>query len=67
MIYYLILLTTGILIDFKDLKESREKSDIVFYVIAMVICAFLGVFYFMNTNREGIAEIFVKWFRLGGL
>lgn len=67
MIYYLILLTTGILIDFKDLKESNKKSDTVFYIIAMVICAMLGVFYFINPNREGIAEIFVKMFRLGGI
>ena len=67
MIYYLILLTTGILIDFKDLKESNKKTDIVFYVIAMVICVTLGIFYFSNTNREGIAELFVKMFGLGGI
>lgn len=67
MIYYLILLATGILIDFKDLKSSNKKSDIIFYVMAMVICVTLGIFYFANTNREGIAEMFVKIFGLGGI
>lgn len=67
MIYYLILLTTGILIDIKDLKGTNKKSDVVFYIIAMVICVTLGIFYFANTNREGIAEMFVKMFGLGGL
>ncbi len=67
MIYYLILLTTGILIDFKDLKTSSKKSDIVFYIIAMTVCAALGVFFFLNPNREGVAEIFVKMFRFGGI
>lgn len=67
MIYYLILLTTGILIDFKDLKESNKKADVIFYVIAMVICVGVGIFYFINTNREGLAEVFVKIFGLGGL
>ena len=66
MIYYLILLTTGILMDFKDLKESNKKTDTIFYIIAMVICVALGAFYFLNPNRVGIAEIFVKMFRLGG-
>lgn len=67
MIYYLILLTTGILIDFKDLKESKKKSDIVFYVIAIIICIGIGIFYFVNPNRTGIAEVFVKIFGLGGV
>lgn len=67
MIYYLILLTTGIIIDYKDLKQSNKKTDVIFYVIAMIICAVLGIFYFINTNRIGIAEIFVKMFGLGGI
>lgn len=67
MIYYLILLTTGILIDIKDLKDSNKKSDLVFYLIAMVICVIIGIFYFTNTNRAGLAEVFVKMFGLGGV
>lgn len=66
MIYYLILLATGIFIDFKDLKESNKKSDSVFYLISIIICVCVGIFYFTNTNRIGAAELFVKMFGLGG-
>ena len=66
MIYYLILLTAGVLIDFKDLKESNKKSDIIFYIITIIICVAIGIFFFQNPNREGIAEVFVKMFGLGG-
>lgn len=66
MIYYLILLTTGILIDFKDLKESDKKSNVIFYIISILICIGVGAFYFYNTNRPGIAEIFIEIFGLGG-
>ena len=58
---------TGILIDFKDLKNSYKKSDIIFYIIAMLVVVALGILYYSNTNRMGIAEYILKTFDLGGM
>lgn len=66
MIYYLMAIAAGVLIDFKDLKESSKKSDIIFYIIAILLCVAIGIFYFADTNRDGLAEIFIKMFGLGG-
>lgn len=67
MIYYLIFFITGVFIDYKDLKNSDKKSDITFYIIAMLLAFGLGVFYFLDTNRMGISEYFLKMFNLGGM
>ena len=66
MIYYLMILTLGVLIDIKDLKESEKKTDIIFYTLAIIVCILLGVFYFTDANRSGAAELLIKWFGLGG-
>ena len=58
---------TGILIDFKDLKNSDKKVDIIFYIISMLIVLGLGVFYYIDTNRMGIAEYVLNLFNLGGM
>ena len=60
MIYYLMFMLGGILIDYKDLKNSDKKSDVIFYIFAMVIVLAIGVFYFINTDRMGIAEYILK-------
>ena len=67
MIYYLMFFITGILIDFKDLKNSDKKVDIIFYIISMLIVLGLGVFYYIDTNRMGIAEYVLNLFNLGGM
>lgn len=67
MIYYLTLFIAGILIDFKDLKNSDKKIDSVFYVISMLLVLGLGIYYYTNTNRMGISEYILKLFRLGGM
>lgn len=58
---------TGVFIDFKDLKNSDRKSDLIFYIIAMLVALGLGIFYFLDTNRIGISEYFLKMFNLGGM
>lgn len=65
MIYYLVFLCVGIFIDFNDLKNSDKKTDVIFYVIAVIICLILGIYYYTNTNRMGIAEYILKIFDLG--
>ena len=67
MIYYLMFFVAGVLIDFKDLKNSDKKIDIIFYIIAMIIALILAFFYYSDTNRMGIAEYAIKLFGLGGM
>ena len=67
MIYYLIFFLAGILIDYKDLKNSDNKFDLIFYIIAMLATIALGIFYYINPNRIGIAEYIIKLFNLGGV
>ena len=67
MIYYLMFFVAGILIDYKDLKNSDMKTDIIFYVIAMTIAFCIGIFYYSDPNRIGMAEYIIKLFGLGGM
>ena len=60
-----ILTLLGIFIDFNDLKNSNKKADVVFYVIAIILWLMLGIYYFYNTNRMGIAEYILRIFDLG--
>ena len=67
MIYYLMFFIAGILIDVKDLKNSNNKIDIVFYIIAMLIALGLATIHYINPNRIGIAEYLINMFGLGGV
>ena len=67
MIYYLIFFVAGISIDFKDLKNSDNKADIIFYTLAMIIALGIGIFHYIDPNRIGIAEYIIKLFNLGGV
>ena len=67
MIYYLMFFVAGIFVDFKELKNSNKKADVIFYIIAMVIAFALAVFHYVDTNRMGIAEYIIKMFGLGGV
>lgn len=67
MIYYLIFFITGILIDIKDLKNSNKKSDLIFYIIIMISALALAIYYYLDTNKRGIAEYVLDIFNLGGM
>ena len=67
MIYYLMFLVAGILIDIKDLKNSNKKADSIFYIIAMLIALGLAIQHYINPNRIGIAEYIINMFGLGGV
>ena len=67
MIYYLIFFVAGIFIDYKDLRNSNNKADIIFYIIAMIIALGIGVLHYIDPNRMGIAEYIIKLFNLGGI
>ncbi|MBQ8042623.1 MAG: hypothetical protein IJ272_00540 [Clostridia bacterium] len=67
MIYYLMFFVAGVLIDLKDLKNSNKKSDIIFYITAMLIALSLAILHYINPNRTGIAEYIINMFGLGGV
>ena len=67
MIYYLMFFVAGVLIDLKDLKNSNKKSDIIFYITAMLIALSLAILQYINPNRTGIAEYIINMFGLGGV
>ena len=57
----------GIFIDFKDLKNSNKKADIIFYIIAMILALGIAIFHYLNPNRIGISEYLVGILGLGGM
>lgn len=67
MIYYILVLTVGILIDIKDLKETSNKSDIIFYILLLVLALGLGIYYYADPTRLGISEYVIKLFNMEGV
>ncbi len=67
MIYYILVLTAGILIDSKDLKESNNKSDLIFYILLTILALGLGVYYYLDPTRQGISEYVIRLFHMEGV
>ena len=67
MIYYILVLATGILIDIKDLKKSDNKSDIIFYILLSVLALGLGIYYYIDPTRQGISEYVIKLLNMEGV
>ena len=66
MIYYILVLTAGILIDVKDLKETNNKRDLVFYILLVMLALGLGVWYYSNPTRIGISEYVIDVLNMEG-
>ena len=67
MIYYILVLTAGILIDVKDLKQSNNKSDLIFYILLTVLALGLGIYYYLDPTRQGISEHVIKMLNMEGV
>lgn len=67
MIYYILVLTAGILIDVKDLKQSNNKSDLIFYILLTILALGLGIYYYLDPTRQGISEYVIKMLNMEGV
>lgn len=67
MIYYILVLTSGILIDVKDLKQSNNKSDLIFYILLTILALGLGIYYYLDPTRQGISEYVIKMLNMEGV
>ena len=67
MIYYMLVLAAGILIDVKDLKQSNNKSDLIFYILLTILALGLGIYYYLNPTRQGISEYVIKMLNMEGV
>ncbi|MBR6613674.1 MAG: hypothetical protein IKK84_02790 [Clostridia bacterium] len=67
MIYYVLVLVAGILIDVKDLKESNNKSDLIFYILLTILALGLGIYYYLDPTRQGISEYVIKMLNMEGV
>lgn len=67
MIYYILVLAAGILIDIKDLKESNNKIDLIFYILLLVLALGVGIYYYINPTRQGISEYIIKLLNMEGV
>jgi len=67
MIYYILVLAAGILIDIKDLKESNNKPDIIFYILLCALALGIGIYYYIDPTRQGISEYVIKLFNMEGV
>ena len=66
MIYYILVLTAGILIDVKDLKNTNNKRDLVFYILLVMLALGLGVWYYGDPTRIGISEYVIDVLNMEG-
>ena len=67
MIYYLMFFAFGIFVDFKELKNSNKKTDIIFYILAMIFAFGLAIIHYINPNRTGVSEYLINFWGLGGM
>ena len=67
MIYYILVLTAGILIDVKDLKQSNNKSDLIFYILLTTLALGLGIYYYLDPTRQGISEYVIRLLHMEGV
>lgn len=67
MMYYILVLAAGILIDIKDLKRSDNKSDIIFYILLSILALGLGIYYYIEPTRIGISEYIIKLLNMEGV
>ena len=67
MIYYVLVLAVGILIDVKDLKESNNKSDLIFYILLTIVALGLGIYYYLDPTRQGISEYVIRLLHMEGV
>ena len=67
MIYYILVLTAGILIDAKDLKQSNNKGDLIFYILLTILALGLGIYYYLDPTRQGISEYVIRLLRMEGV
>lgn len=67
MIYYILVLAAGILIDIKDLKKADNKSDIIFYILFSILALGLGIYYYIDPTRQGISEYVIKLLNMEGV
>jgi hypothetical protein len=67
MIYYILVLAAGILIDAKDLKQSNNKSDLIFYILLTILALGLGIYYYLDPTRQGISEYVIRLLHMEGV
>lgn len=67
MIYYMLVLAAGILIDVKDLKQYNNKSDLIFYILLTILALGLGIYYYLDPTRQGISEYVIKMLNMEGV
>jgi hypothetical protein len=67
MIYYILVLAAGILIDVKDLKQSNNKSDLIFYILLTILALGLGIYYYLDPTRQGISEYVIRLLHMEGV
>lgn len=67
MIYYLMFFAFAVCIDFKELKSSNKKADVIFYILSMTLALGLAIIYYINPNRIGVSEYLVRILNLGGM
>ena len=67
MVYYILVLVAGILIDAQDLKQSDSKQDLIFYILLTVLALVLGIYYYLDPTRQGISEYVIRLLHMEGV
>jgi len=60
VVYFIIVMILLFIFDLKDLKKKKQKKEMVIYATMMILVGILGVFYFVNPERQSFSEIILS-------
>jgi multisubunit Na+/H+ antiporter MnhB subunit len=56
MVYLILVIVIVSIRDIKDLKSKNRKKDLYVYVIIMLLVGALGIFYYLNPERDSFSK-----------
>lgn len=60
MVYLVLIIVIVSIWDIKDLKTKNQKKDIFVYITFMLLVGALGIFYYINPERDSFSEIMLS-------
>jgi len=60
MVYLILVIIIVSIWDIKDLKSRNKKKDLYVYVSIMLLVSALGIFYYLNPERDSFSKILLS-------
>lgn len=66
MLYFFIVMILVIVFDVIYQKNIKNKKDVIFYSICILIAISIAIYYYLNPYRDGLAEYILTMLHLEG-